>query len=292
LGDGTRVEATFIGQQDLAGAYCAGEMASMRTLELDASDSPDDFLPLISEEELREYCAAFGTPTSATTIEQSFCVGWVLSKATFARVIAESPDVEKAIDLLADTCMAFHFAMNWDGTAAYDDDLPVLEYALFGEGIICYPLESRKWSSPSNMPYDAACPIGLDVTSGERSISVAFLTELTATRQGLYGGARDEVWFYEAYLLGVGLFDELVETSVLGEDEAILGGDTFCLILAANAEEGQSAHDGTLMAIKELGFLLGIADPHATLLGAFAAGALCDEPEYQYALELFEELAR
>lgn len=75
LEDGTRVEGTFIDQQDLARAYCSGEMASMRSLELDASDSPDDFLPLISDESLREYCAAFGTPASATTIEQSFCIG-------------------------------------------------------------------------------------------------------------------------------------------------------------------------------------------------------------------------
>jgi hypothetical protein len=207
-------------------------------------------------------------------------------------VIAESPDVDEVIDLLLDTCMGFHFAMLWDGSA-HDDDLPILDHALFAEGIVCYPVESRKWNRPSNaqMPYFAACPIGFDVTTGEMSVGVAVMDFAFIGRDGA-GGVRDEAWFYEAYLLGTELFGELIDTSVLGEGEAILGGDAFCSILAANAEEGQSPHDGTLTAIKETGFIMGIADSHATFLGAFAAGALCDEAEYQYALELFEEFAR
>ena len=55
---------------------------------------------------------------------------------------------------------------------------------------------------------------------------------------------------------------------------------------------GLAVGDGTLTAIAETGFLLGIADSHSTFLGVAAAGVLCDEASYQYVLEFFEEAAR
>ena len=293
LEDGTRVDATLIGQDDLAGAFCAGYEASHRQMESDAQDSPDDFyLPLLSKDERRRECADFGTPAAAATIEQTFCMGGAANTIQGTRILAESPDLEGVVLVLLGACMGSHFAMELEGTPAYDDDSPIPEHALFAEGFVCYPSASWTWIRPLDVPYLATCPFGFDAVAGEFSVAVAFVELMIGTRQGTDAGQRDEAWFYEAYLLGAGGFDELIETSVLGENEAILGGDLFCAILTVNAEEGQPPYDGTLMAIKEVSFLLGIADSHTTLLGAFAAGALCDEAAYQYALELYEEVAR
>lgn len=293
LQDGTRVDATLIGQDDLEGASCAGYEASYRKMERDAQDSPNDFYqPLLNKDERRRECAALGTPAAAASIEQSFCMGWAANAITGTKILAEASDLQGVMLVLVDACMGSHFAMEWDGTPAYGDDRPIPEYGLFAEGLVCYPSASWAWDRPLDSPYLATCPFGFDAAAGEMSVAYAFVELMTGTRQGTDAGQRDEAWFYEAYLLGASLFGELIETSVLGETEAILGGDEFCSILAANAEEGQSPHDGTLMAIKETGFLLGIADSHATLLGAFAAGALCDDASYEYALELYEEVAR
>jgi hypothetical protein len=291
LGDGTVVDGTPIVQGDTGGAFCAGIRAVFHFMRSDALDRPDGhYLPFPSDEELRGFCDDLG-PLGLGTTDQAFCRAWSVYTILWTSPIAESPDIPAVEEVLSDACMGAYFASSWDGTPAYEQ--PIYEHTLFGEGFICYPVTSELWAgSLDAMPHVVACPIGFDTNTGELSLSIAFLDFLTVARLGTTQEQRDEAWFYEVYLGAADVFSELIQTSILGEDEAILGGDTFCGIIARNRESGDSPRDGTLTAIAETGFLLGIADSHSTFLGVAAAGVLCDEASYQYVLEFFEEAAR
>ena len=101
-------------------------------------------------------------------------------------------------------------------------------------------------------------------------------------RRGRTGSGPDQAWFLEAYELTISASDWADE--LLGEDEAVLGAETFCSMLA-DLPEDADPYEATGIAILETGFLLGVSDPHALLLATVAAGAMCPDDRYAIALE-------